>query len=612
MGVSLTYFVTYRKARSALLETARQNVTESAVRKAKDIEDLIILLQITLINASRNTVLELNNSLKQQEFLEGQRQLVPEYLDCVELTDVNSKKLLYSTCNNNIFTQLNLNFWAQKKPTIFDNSHIYIKYIFPEQVNEVFPNQNLIQGSKQLQLLLAAPIYNPQGKLSAILSFKVSLLTLELLKTGSLAGYPMIINEQGTFLVHPFPEKIGGNISNEDDYQRLNLLLKNAISGRQDFLHLFSIQKNSRELLAGYTAIPSPISGEENKKWIILAVTSLDNALIQLKDIQNTLFVLLTILVIGLIVASLVAILYLSRELSQPLEKLTEFTLENQNIQKYKKNNYSFKIKEIDELYQSLTQMMEGLQAGAKEIERAWQDAKIANQLKNEFLATTSHELRTPLNGIIGSLRLIKDGCCDNKEEELEFIEQADQAAVHLLAIINDVLDISKIEAGQIYLNLKPIDFNKLLEEVISLQSGLIKSKKLTLTIEKRIPNIKIYADYYKFKQVLINIIGNAIKFTDFGTITLETYLTQTEDNLTNFLTIKVIDTGIGIPLNQQKKLFKPFVMVDGSTTRKFSGTGLGLAISKNLIEMMEGSITLFSLGENHGTTVTLTIPIAK
>jgi signal transduction histidine kinase len=181
-----------------------------------------------------------------------------------------------------------------------------------------------------------------------------------------------------------------------------------------------------------------------------------------------------------------------------------------------------------------------------------------------------------------------------------------------LLAIINDVLDISKIEAGQIYLNLKPIDFNKLLEEVISLQSGLIKSKKLTLTIEKRIPNIKIYADYYKFKQVLINIIGNAIKFTDFGTITLETYLTQTEDNLTNFLTIKVIDTGIGIPLNQQKKLFKPFVMVDGSTTRKFSGTGLGLAISKNLIEMMEGSITLFSLGENHGTTVTLTIPIAK
>ncbi len=610
IGVSLTYVVTYRKARSALLETARQNVTESAVRKAENLQQLIKVLETTLINASNSSVFTLNNTRQQQNFIEQQMQLLPQYLDCVQVTDIKKNTIINSTCSSEKFPPLPTNFWPTKEPANLAQSQIYIQNNLDNQLSS--NNPYLIQSSKQLQLILAAPLYNNQGNLTAILSFKVSLLKLEILPTGSLTGYPVIINEQGTFLVHPFPEKVGQNINKEPDKYRLEILLRNAIAGRQDFLHLFSLQENTRELIAGYTSIPSPISGEENQKWAVLAVTSLDNALIQLQDIQTILIRLLLILVIGLVMASLIAIFYLSRELSAPLEKLTEFTIENKNIQQAKNKNYSFKIKEINELYQSLNQMIISLKAGAKEIETAWQEAKVANQLKNEFLATTSHELRTPLNGIIGSIRLILDGYCDDKKEEFEFLEKADQSARHLLAIINDVLDISKIEAGHISLDLKPLNFYQLLNEIINLQIGLIKTKNLNLNFENNDSNIQVYADYYKFKQVLINILGNAIKFTDLGSITLETYVTQTKDNLTNFLIIKVIDTGIGIPINQQDKLFKPFVMVDGSTTRQFGGTGLGLAISKNLMEMMGGSISLFSLGQNKGTTVTLTIPLAK
>jgi signal transduction histidine kinase len=604
--------VTYRKARSALLETARQNVTESAVRKGENLQYLIKILQSTLLNTVDNTALTSDDFAEKQEFIERQIDLIPQYLDCVKIINVENKNVTNTTCNSEKFTELNYDFWPRQKSLETKPDMVYIKYIFPKK-SEKNNSQNIINSNKQLQLLLAVPIYNSNGILTDILSYQVSLLKLEVLQTGSLTGYPVVINEDGKFLVHPFSEKIGQNIRDEKDYLRLEILLKNAIAGRQDFLHLFSLEQNNNELLAGYTSIPSPISGENNKKWAVLAVTDLDDALSQLKDIQNTLISLLILLVIGLLVVSLIAILYLSIELSTPLEKLNQFTIKNREIEADNHFNYNFKIKEIDELYKSLNQMIISLRAGAKEIEQTWQEAKIANQLKNEFLATTSHELRTPLNGIIGSINLIKDGYCDNKEEEIEFLEKADQAAKHLLTIINDVLDISKIEAGQICLDLKPISFYNLLDEIINLQACLIKTKKLDLkVIQMYKQTIMVYADYYKLKQILINILGNAIKFTDSGTITIKTSVFKQENQLKDFLNIEITDTGIGIPMEQQAKLFQPFVMVDGSTTRKFGGTGLGLAISKNLIEMMGGSISLFSLGKNQGTTVTLTIPLAK
>jgi signal transduction histidine kinase len=200
----------------------------------------------------------------------------------------------------------------------------------------------------------------------------------------------------------------------------------------------------------------------------------------------------------------------------------------------------------------------------------------------------------------------VKDGLCDSDEESREFLQQADDAAVHLLGIINDILDIAKIEAGKQSVNLEPVDLENTLTEVINLQGLQIQRKGLRLTRAASSEPPDVYADPAKLKQVILNVLSNATKFTERGGISIAT------ETLDERAIVTVTDTGIGIAPGQQAKLFRPFVMIDGSTTRKFGGTGLGLAISKNLMEMMGGDIALYSAGQGQGTTVTVSIPLAR
>jgi signal transduction histidine kinase len=640
IGVSITYEVTYRKARSALLETARQNLTESAVRNGENIARSIEALEASLVTATDTIVLKLSSPEKHQTFLEQIAQKLPNQIECVQLTDLQAGKITASTCGDRPLTQLNANLWPKRQPKDLplNLSQTYVKPILPE------PDSLESRRTNQLELLMAAPVYNTQGNPRYALCFKTILLQEQKVEPGSLAGYPVIINESGTILAHPLPSRVGRNIDREEDAERLQVLMKNAIAGQQYFLHLFSLEKNGVELVAGYSSIESPITDERGRKWIVLAVTSLDNALSQLKQIQDTLFLLLSILVLALIATSILATLYISGELALPLEKLRDYALNRVDLHSSDRiPTDRFQIKEIKQLSIALNQTIERLKTSAEQLEIAWKEAKNANKLKNEFLATTSHELRTPLNGIINSIRIIKDGYCDSKEEEIEFLAKADAAAIHLLEIINDVLDIAKIEAGKLSVNIEPVELAKLLKEVIDLQILTIHKKGLILKNYQEKKHIVIYADRAKLKQVLINVFANAVKFTETGSITINTYIQnekdrikqnkeeknnsktsdsqlQTQQNgvmrsqlpIERKIIIEVKDTGIGIPLNQQDKLFRPFVMVDGSTTRRFSGTGLGLAISRNLIELMGGSINLFSQGEGKGTTVKITLPLAK
>jgi signal transduction histidine kinase len=239
--------------------------------------------------------------------------------------------------------------------------------------------------------------------------------------------------------------------------------------------------------------------------------------------------------------------------------------------------------------------------------------------------------LRTPLNAIIGSIRLVKDGCCDSREEEVEFLEQADKAAIHLLKIINDLLDIQRIEEKKLPLVIETIDLRQILKDVVDLEAVAVQQKGLTLNFTQPPEPIMVRVDPGRLKQVLLNIIYNAIKFTDQGSITIQTRFESIPQDLPSrpatpnsngnghhpdpsevedWVVIMIQDTGIGIDLAQQHKLFRPFVMVDGSTTRKFEGTGLGLAISRNLVEMMGGQIGLHSPGLDQGTTVKVTLPL--
>lgn len=592
MGV----YVTYRKARSAFLETARQNLTESAIRKADNIEQSIQFLRANLITAGESLVLKQGTLAEKQAFLQQFTAQLPNQINCLELIDIKTKKpLLNRACEPEILKILPLERWAEKRNSFARNIENILVKSLPRKFLIKSPDNN-----RQLELVFAVPIYDDQGQLQSSLILQTSLLYAEKVLRGSLSGYPVVISENGIILAHPYFHRIGSHISQEADAERLNLIIDNAVRGRRRFLHLFSFEKYGKELVAGYSSLPSPVTGESSQKWVVLAISSLSQALAPLQQIWEAIFYLIS----GLLLAYLVAIVLIARDLARPLEKLRDYALNIQKIPSQKIRPQNFNIREINQLASSLEEMLERLRLWGEEIVKSWQEAENANQLKNQFLANTSHELRTPLNGIIGSIRCVMDGFCNSEEEEKEYLQQADKAAVHLLEIIDDILSIAKIEAGKLSVNPEPVDLHQIINEVINLQTASLQGKHLKLNLLFCPENPIVYADPTKLKQVILNVISNSIKFTETGTISLITHLEYPQAIIT------IIDTGIGIDPQQQLKLFRPFVMIDGSTTRKFSGTGLGLAISKNFMKIMGGDITISSQGQGLGTTVEIILPL--
>jgi len=233
--------------------------------------------------------------------------------------------------------------------------------------------------------------------------------------------------------------------------------------------------------------------------------------------------------------------------------------------------------------------------------------AQEASRLKSEFLANTSHELRTPLTGIIGSLSLVLEGLCETPAEEQQFVNTAFLAAKHLLHVINDILDIAKIEAGHMDIRPQIVSIGPLLEEVRQIVAPDAAAKQLSLTVAASpTADQTVFADPSRLKQILLNLVSNAVKFTQHGGVTLRV----TPDASARQLHIDVQDTGIGIASDTQGLLFQPFVQLDGGLDRRFGGTGLGLSIARHLAEMMNGSLALESAGEGLGSTFRLSLPL--
>ncbi|HIK36679.1 MAG: ATP-binding protein [Geminocystis sp.] len=250
-------------------------------------------------------------------------------------------------------------------------------------------------------------------------------------------------------------------------------------------------------------------------------------------------------------------------------------------------------------------------------LEEATRQAEEASRLKSEFLATTSHELRTPLNGIIGFLKLVLDDMADDPEEAREFIQQAYDSAIHLLNLINDILDIAKIEAGKMEFKFAPISLRQIFQDISKFAVPQAQKKNLyfRISLPPTYDEVLLYADYQRVLQVMLNVVGNALKFTHEGGIEVRTEIIAKEimfhgEKLPGMIKITVEDTGIGVPLEKQERLFETFYQVDGSRTRAYGGTGLGLAISKRLVEAMGGQISFYSMGEDLGATVTITLPL--
>jgi signal transduction histidine kinase/DNA-binding response OmpR family regulator len=243
--------------------------------------------------------------------------------------------------------------------------------------------------------------------------------------------------------------------------------------------------------------------------------------------------------------------------------------------------------------------------------QQAINEMRELDRLKSQFLANMSHELRTPLNSIIGFSRVILKGIdgpiTDLQDQDLTAIYNSGQ---HLLRLINDILDLSKIDAGKMELSFDDVNIAELLQSVIPTASGLIKEKpiKIYTAIEPNLPIVR--ADAMRLRQVMINLLSNAAKFTEEGSITVAADIETAQTGQLE-LVVKVIDTGTGIAAEDQYKLFQPFSQVDASPTRKTGGTGLGLSISRRLIELHGGRIDVHSeVGK--GSTFFFTLPLPK
>ena len=308
----------------------------------------------------------------------------------------------------------------------------------------------------------------------------------------------------------------------------------------------------------------------------------------------------------SLAAALLIILLFITKHLIRPLNELAETMRRAETGEDNVRATLSGS-KDVIRMGKVFNKMMAVLDAREMQLKEARDAALHAAHLKGEFAANVSHEIRTPLNGVLGMLELLQDMGLEPKQAQ--YVKVARNSGESLLALINDLLDFSRNEAGKLEIRRQPVDLRELIDGVIGLVSVQAGDKRLDIgyTVDSRIPGM-VDIDPDRIRQILINLVGNAIKFTDAGEVGIYVRLTEGEDQA-HSLYFEVKDTGIGIPDEAQQRIFEPFLQGDGSTTRRFGGTGLGLAICRQLVTLMGGGIGVQSVSGS-GSTFHFTIPV--
>ena len=468
------------------------------------------------------------------------------------------------------------------------------------------------KATRQPIVVLAAPVLDAQGKLLAIAGGVINLYKPNLIgelgkrKIGE-SGYLYLVSKERLFIAHPDRERIMQPIPSAGENPTLDAAIKGFEGTREGV--------NSRGLRGLFTFKRLHSTG-----WTLASVVPSDEVFQPIITIQRTMAGI-TLFLMLLITPMLWAF---SRHLVHPLAQLADAmrqraaTMRPRQAAEPVVESGSTEIRTAAAAFNEFLDARNTAEAAltASEAERAKimenlasakEAAEAASQAKSQFLANMSHEIRTPMNGIISTIDLALMNSLD--EDSHSLIRIAHDSAETLLGILNDILDVSKIEAGKLKIVPAPFDLSGLIHDILHLMEAGISDKGLTarLDLPPDLPEI-LNGDSLRIRQVLLNLIGNAIKFTQQGSINVVLRILSREAQHV-VIACAVSDTGIGIPADRQAAIFDAFAQADGSTTRHYGGTGLGLTISSQLVELMGGKLTVEST-EGAGSTFSFTLPL--